>query len=130
MYFDRIQHRKFAVVLVVLFLALAFQLKRSRQRRSTDRLSSVWATPARACTNYIPFWAFRRPPRAEVFGGQNLILESRMGCRKAGQLPALAAELVHLNVDIIVASGLSAVRPLKCHSNHSRRHGGAPIRSF
>src|ERR1044071_3881257 len=41
--------------------------------------------------------------------GQNLVIEYRYAERKAGRLPELAAELVRLNVDIIVASGSDTV---------------------
>ena len=42
--------------------------------------------------------------------GRNLVLELRFADGKAGRLPALAAELVKLNVDVIVATDTPATR--------------------
>ena len=62
----------------------------------------------------FPFWAFRQALRElKYLENQNLVLESRWAAGKREQLPTLAAELVRLNVDIIVASGLSAVQAAK-----------------
>lgn len=41
--------------------------------------------------------------------GQNLVIEERWAEGRADDLPALAAELINLDVDVIVASGVSAV---------------------
>ncbi len=62
----------------------------------------------------FPFAAFRQALRELGYvGGQNLVLESRWAVGKPERLPALVAELVRLKVDIIVASGVSAVRAAK-----------------
>jgi ABC-type uncharacterized transport system substrate-binding protein len=45
--------------------------------------------------------------------GKNIVIEWRSGEGKLDRLPALAAELVHLKVNIIVTSGPSATRPAK-----------------
>jgi putative ABC transport system substrate-binding protein len=45
--------------------------------------------------------------------GQNLIIEARFAHGQGERLPALAAELVQLKVDCIVARGTSAIRPVK-----------------
>ena len=42
--------------------------------------------------------------------GQNLVIESRYAEGRAEQLPDLAAELVRLKVDVIVAGGTAAIR--------------------
>src|SRR5437773_3741777 len=42
--------------------------------------------------------------------GQNLVIEERYAEGRAEQLPALAAELVRLKVDVIVAGGTAAIR--------------------
>ncbi len=54
--------------------------------------------------------------------GQNIILEYRSSEGRDDQLPALAADLVSLHVDIILAIGTSARRP-------HRRPGASPNRS-
>jgi putative ABC transport system substrate-binding protein len=61
-----------------------------------------------------PFAAFRQGLRE--FGyieGQNILLEVRYAKGNHERLPSLAADLAKLKVDIIVASGLSAVRATK-----------------
>jgi putative ABC transport system substrate-binding protein len=42
--------------------------------------------------------------------GQNLVMEYRYGEGRAERLPDLAAELVRLQVDVIVAGGTAAIR--------------------
>ncbi len=42
--------------------------------------------------------------------GENIIVEWRLAGRKGKRLPALAAELVRLKVDVIIATGILAVR--------------------
>jgi putative tryptophan/tyrosine transport system substrate-binding protein len=45
--------------------------------------------------------------------GQNIVIERRHAEGKLDRLPELAAELVRLNVDVIVTSGPTATRPAK-----------------
>src|ERR1043166_2186404 len=45
--------------------------------------------------------------------GQNIIIEYRWAAGKVDRLPELAAELVRLNVDVIVARATPAVRAAK-----------------
>jgi putative ABC transport system substrate-binding protein len=45
--------------------------------------------------------------------GKNIVIEYRYADGKFDRLPALAAELVHLKVDIIVSAGPTAIRPAK-----------------
>ncbi len=45
--------------------------------------------------------------------GKNIVIEQRHAEGKFDRLPALAAELVHLKVDVIVSSGPTATRPAK-----------------
>ena len=45
--------------------------------------------------------------------GKNIVIEQRHAEGKLDQLPALAAELVRLNVDVIVTSGPTATGPAK-----------------
>ncbi len=45
--------------------------------------------------------------------GKNIVIERRHAEGKFDQLPALAAELVSLKVDVIVTSGPTATRPAK-----------------
>jgi putative ABC transport system substrate-binding protein len=58
-----------------------------------------------------PLDAFRQTLRERGYvEGENLILDERWAEARLDRLPALAAELLQLNPDIIVASGASAVR--------------------
>ena len=45
--------------------------------------------------------------------GENINIEYRYADNKPARMPGLAAELVHLNVDVIVTTGSSATRPAK-----------------
>src|SRR5712691_11026816 len=55
--------------------------------------------------------AFRQGLRDLAYvEGQNLVIETRYAEGRAEQLPGLATELVHLNVDVIVAGGPAAIR--------------------
>ena len=58
-----------------------------------------------------PLEAFRQTLRARGYvEGENLILDERWAEARLDRLPALAAELLQFDPDIIVASGASAVR--------------------
>ena len=58
-----------------------------------------------------PLVAYRQTLRERGYvEGENLILDERWAEARLNRLPALAAELVELKPDIIVASGASAVR--------------------
>jgi putative ABC transport system substrate-binding protein len=61
------------------------------------------------------FWDVFRQGLREIgyVEGQNLVMEYRWGRGRYARLPDLAAELVGLKVDIIVASGLTAIRSAK-----------------
>ena len=88
--------------------------------------SSVWAQqPAKVPR--IGFLITSSPsaiaPRIEAFRqglrelgyveGKNIVIERRYAEGKVDRLPALAAELVSLKVDVIISSGPTATRPAK-----------------
>ena len=57
--------------------------------------------------------------------GKNIVIEWRSAEGKADRLPALAAELVRLKVDIIVTTGPYSTRAAKEATVYdSHRHGG------
>ena len=61
-----------------------------------------------------PLAVFRQALRELGYAeGRDLVIEERWAEASINRLPALAAELVRLKVDIIVASGASAVRAAK-----------------
>ena len=56
--------------------------------------------------------------------GKNVAFEGRYTDNRLERLPALAAELVRLNVDVIVANGNARVASGQAgHLDHSDRHG-------
>jgi putative tryptophan/tyrosine transport system substrate-binding protein len=64
--------------------------------------------------NLVRFEAFREGLRELGYvEGQNISIEWRYAEGKPDRLPALAAELVHLKVDVIVTGGSTATRPAK-----------------
>ena len=70
--------------------------------------------PPQAESPTFPLSSFREELRGLGYvEGQNLILETRWAGGKREKLSELAADLVRLNVDIMVASGASAVRAAK-----------------
>ena len=70
--------------------------------------------PESAAESVALLAAFRQGLRE--FGwieGQNIAIEYRWAAGRSDRLPALAAELVHLPVDLIVAGGNNVVRAAK-----------------
>src|SRR5258706_927250 len=51
--------------------------------------------------------------------GKNIVIEFRFAEGKLDRVPALAAELVRLKVDVIVTAGPTDNPPAKEHTNHS-----------
>ena len=105
----------FGLALGALLLALSFPVE-AQQVAKVYRIGflALGLPPPEPVPATFPFWEFRQALRElKYLESQNLILESRWAAGKREQLPALAAELVRLNVDIIVASGFSAVRAAK-----------------
>ena len=105
----------FGLALSTLLLAFCFPVQ-AQQATKGYRIGflALGTPPPEPLPATFPFWAFRQALRdLKYLENQNLVLESRWAAGKREQLPVLAAELVRLNVDIIVASGLSAVQAAK-----------------
>lgn len=84
----------------------------AQQPAKTPRIAYLAAT-ARS-TNPARVEAFRQGLRELGYvEGKNIIIEWRFADGKADRLPALAAELVRLKVDVIVSGGSTATRPAK-----------------
>jgi ABC transporter substrate binding protein len=93
------------IVWATAHLAEAQQTKKQFPRvgvlSSTSPSSDTWGA----------FWQGLR--ELGYIEGKNLAIEYRSAEGKADRLPDLAAELVHLKVDLIVANGLAQVRAAK-----------------
>jgi putative ABC transport system substrate-binding protein len=95
--------------------ALLFALCFSAQAQHTAKISRIGYLSAASASEV----AFRTDPFRQglrelgYVEGKNIVIEYRYGEGKFDRLPALAAELVHLKVDIIVTAGPSATRPAK-----------------
>ena len=100
------------VLMVILMLALlgAPLAADSQPPGKAARVGVIWAT------GVFPQFqeAFRSGlQQAGYVEGQNVSIESRSAGGDAERFPELAAELVRLNVEVIVANGLSAARAVR-----------------
>jgi putative tryptophan/tyrosine transport system substrate-binding protein len=100
-----------ALTLCAVLLALCFSVE-AQQSTKIPRIGYLTAASASAMVPRSD--AFRQGLRELGYiEGKNIIVEYRFGDGKLDRLPALAAELVRLNVDIIVTGGPAATRPAK-----------------
>jgi putative tryptophan/tyrosine transport system substrate-binding protein len=104
--------RKIAVrTLSALLLAFCFSAE-AQQSAKITRIGYLDAVSL--SVNAAPVEAFRQGLRKLGYAeGKNIFIEWRSADGKLDRLPALAAELVHLKVDIIVTGGRSATRAAK-----------------
>src|SRR5215472_12152662 len=102
MQFDELSRREF---ITLIGSAAAWPLAaRAQQAESTPRIGLLWPGDAPPASPRME--SFRQGLRALGFvDGQNVIIEVRYAQRGPQQLPELAAELVRLKVDVILALG-------------------------
>ena len=94
-----------------LLLALC-SLAQAQQPPKTPRIGFLGATSP--STIRVRLEAFRNGLRELGYvEGKNLVIEYRYAEGKLDRVPALAAELVRLKVDVIVTGGSAATRPAK-----------------
>ena len=94
-----------------MLLALPFPA-RAQQPTKIPRIGRLATTPASADSARIE--AFRQGLRELSYvEGKNIVIEWRSADGKLDRLPALAAELVRLKVDVIVTAGGTATRPAR-----------------
>ncbi|TMB74957.1 MAG: ABC transporter substrate-binding protein [Deltaproteobacteria bacterium] len=95
-----------------LLLAPCFAVEAQQQPIKIPRIGFLAAVSLSA--NSARFGAFRQGLRDLGYvEGKNIVIEWRYAEGKPDRLPALAAELVRLKVDIIVSGGSTATRPAK-----------------
>jgi putative ABC transport system substrate-binding protein len=99
------------LALSAVFLALSFPAE-AQQAKKVPRIGFLGATPPSSVSARIE--AFRQGLRELGYvEGKNIVIESRYADGKLDRLPALAAELVRLKVEIIVSGGATTTRSAK-----------------
>jgi putative ABC transport system substrate-binding protein len=99
------------LALCAMLLALCFPAG-AQQPTKIPRIG--YLTPVSLSANSARVDAFRQGLRELGYvEGKNIVIEWRSAEGKLDRLPALAAELVRLKVDVIVSSGPGATRPAK-----------------
>jgi putative tryptophan/tyrosine transport system substrate-binding protein len=84
----------------------------AQQAKKVPRIGYLEATTS--STNLTRIDAFRQGLRELGYvEGKNIVIEWRYADGKVDRLPLLAAELVHLKVDVIVTAGPAGTRPAK-----------------
>jgi len=105
-----IENRKWVgVFALVMTLAMGGAVAKAQQPAKIPRIGYLGSTSASARTE-----AFRQGLRELGYvEGKNIVIEWRPHEGKVDRLPALAAELVRLKVDIIITAGAPAARAAK-----------------
>jgi putative ABC transport system substrate-binding protein len=100
------------VVAIGLTFTLCGAVAQAQQPTKVPRIG--YLTPVSLSANSARVDAFRQGLRELGYvEGKNIVIEWRSAEGKLDRLPALAAELVRLKVDVIVSSGPGATRPAK-----------------
>jgi putative ABC transport system substrate-binding protein len=108
---SKIKHSRLACVAVVLLCALGVPAG-AQQAKKIPRIGYLTATSPSGLAYRVK--AFRQGLREVGYEeGKNIVIEWRYAEGNLERLPALAAELVRLNVDVIVTSGSTPTRPAK-----------------
>jgi putative ABC transport system substrate-binding protein len=110
---SKIQNRKWWGILAIAFtFGLGGAVALAQQSAKVPRIGYLDAVSL--SVNAARVEAFRQGLRKLGYvEGKNIFIEWRSADGKLDRLPALAAELVHLKVDIIVTGGRSATRAAK-----------------
>src|SRR6266581_4748472 len=105
--------RKFALWLLAILLVTTAPLAEAQQAGKIPRIGFLLAPARSAVLESLD--AFRQGLREIGYvEGQNIVIEYRYAEGKFDRLPDLAAELVRLKVDVIVAAGGAlAIKPAK-----------------
>jgi putative ABC transport system substrate-binding protein len=105
-------NKKIVGVVLATVIPAFFHLVEAQQPAKISRIGFLTTTPLSA--NLARIEAFRQGLRELGYvEGKNIVIEWRFAEGKADRLPALAAELVGLKVDIIITAGPQVTRPAK-----------------
>jgi putative tryptophan/tyrosine transport system substrate-binding protein len=104
-----------AYALLALFLA-TIHLAEAQQAKKVPLVGILFAATPSANSERIE--AFRQGLRERGYAeGKDVLIEQRYADGNLGRLPALAGDLVHLNVDVIVSASSQGTRSLKEATN-------------
>src|SRR6059036_2469464 len=103
-------------ILVAMMLLAVGVTAQAQQPKKVPRIGFLIGSSPAAIAARIE--AFRQGLRDLGYvEGKNIVIEWRYAEGKLDRLPALAAELVRLKVDVIVSGGSTATRPAKEATN-------------
>jgi putative tryptophan/tyrosine transport system substrate-binding protein len=109
---SKIQNRKWAGLFAIVVALTVCEARAEAQPAKIPRIGHLNAPSLSALAARTE--AFRQGLRALGYlEGKNIVIEDRYAEGKLDRLPALAAELVRLKVDIIVSTGPSVTRAAK-----------------
>jgi putative tryptophan/tyrosine transport system substrate-binding protein len=100
-----------SILVAVILLAVAV-IAEAQQPKKVPRIAWLTSSPLSGNANRIE--AFRQGLQELGYvEGKNIVIEYRSGEGNRDRVPALAVELVHLKVDVIVTAGASTTRSAK-----------------
>ena len=112
----KISPRSTCAFVLAAFLFVLVQLAQAQQPTKIPRIGYLSVSSRSAMTARTE--AFRQGLRELGYvEGKNIIIEWRSADGNEDRLPALAAELVQLKVDIIVTGGAAVTRPVKAETS-------------
>jgi ABC-type uncharacterized transport system substrate-binding protein len=112
----KISPRSTCAFVLAAFLFVLVQLTQAQQPTKIPRIGYLSVSSRSAMTARTE--AFRQGLRELGYvEGKNIIIEWRSADGNEDRLPALAAELVQLKVDIIVTGGAAVTRPVKAETS-------------
>ncbi len=104
--------KKFVLCILGITLASPLQLAKAQQTTKIPRIG--WIIASSLSANAARREAFRQGLREMGYvEGNNIVIEWRSGEEKRDRIRGLAVELVRLQLEVIVAAGAGATRPLK-----------------
>src|SRR5215471_19014206 len=109
---SNVRNQRLLLTLAALLFALCFRVEAQQASKKIPRIGFLTANRPAAISARIE--ALRQGLRELGYvEGKNIVIEWRSAEGKPDRLPILAAELVHLNVDVIVTGGPPPTRSAK-----------------